>query len=107
MTITNQLAPHSFQITDHWEYGAVIHETMSRIPLLTNTNYADFILKPSPNKDYFKILSTYKSCFFGYACCKSLFNHTLKKNSSEFFFFSEQQVGHDIFRIHQAEHESN
>ena len=31
----------------HWEFNAVIYETMSFIPLLTNVNYANFVLKPT------------------------------------------------------------
>ena len=54
----------------HWEFNAVIYETMSFIPLLTNVNYANFVLKPSPNKDHYKIFGTYKTCFFKFACCK-------------------------------------
>lgn len=53
---------------DHWEYGAVIYETMSYIPILTNVNYADFTLKTSPSKDHYKILGKFKTCFFRYAC---------------------------------------
>lgn len=51
-----------------WEYGAVIKETMM-IPLLTNTNYADFVMQPSaPGGQGHEIRLTYKTCFFGYAC---------------------------------------
>jgi hypothetical protein len=57
---------------EHWEYGAVIYETMTFIPILTNVNYADFTLKTSPNKDYYSIKSKYKTCFFRYACCTTL-----------------------------------
>lgn len=55
---------------DHWEYGAVIYEKMFRIPLLTNVNYATFIVKPQTKDDRYEISSQYKTCFFGYACCK-------------------------------------
>lgn len=54
-----------------WEYGAVIKETMM-IPLLTNTNYADFVMQPSaPGGQGHEIRLTYKTCFFGYACLDS------------------------------------
>jgi len=59
---------------EHWEFTAVIYETMSFIPMLTNVNYANYILKPSTSKDHFKILSNYQTCFFKYACCKTNFN---------------------------------
>ena len=57
----------------HWEFNAVIYETMSFIPLLTNVNYANFVLKPTPNKDNYKIFGTYKTCFFKWACCKCIY----------------------------------
>jgi len=56
---------------EHWEFTAVIYETMSFIPMLTNVNYANYILKPSTSKDHFKILSNYQTCFFKYACLYS------------------------------------
>ena len=59
---------------EHWEFTAVIYETMSFIPMLTNVNYANYILKPSTSKDHFKILSNYQTCFFKYACCKTNLN---------------------------------
>ncbi|EFX80595.1 hypothetical protein DAPPUDRAFT_303988 [Daphnia pulex] len=65
---------------EHWEYGAVIYETMSFIPILTNVNYADFTLKTSPNKDLYRIQSTYKTCFFRYACLNSKSEMTFSSN---------------------------
>lgn len=74
---------------DHWEYGAVIYETMAFIPVLTNVNYAEFTLKTSPNKDHYKILSTYRTCFFRYACLHS---------KSEMTFSNDAAYGGTKFR---------
>lgn len=64
---------------------------MSFIPLLTNVNHANYILKTSPNNDHYKIMSTYKTCFFKYACCNviiSLPNDLLKILNNIFFKFA-------------------